>query len=599
MNTPSIAKNLTKYHLFGLLVIMVLHIPLFILGENSYIHVSDNLNLDHLFHHLLKKSNHLFCLNPDHEIEFILNGIKTSTFHSSFNLINIFYLLLTSYWAYVANSFVVKIIGFLGAYWLVKNCSKIDNQLLIWLIALFYATIPVFVVYGISISGLPILFMAFLSLAKEERVYPSLLIIVLFTFYSHFFLVGPFIVFTVLVIGVFNFKNTNALYWKGLALFVFLSFLFNYGFIYNHLFGEVSHRQEYGVFKRFSFFESSLKSVFLFLKGHYNFSQIFILPILLLMLINKKIKSTYLLITLIFFLCLLSGFYETIISLFGDDFKRPFDFSRFIILVPLLILFVILRSSEGQIQFKTTILILSMQIIINVCTDEDIGKNIIGPKNEKTFSSFINKTIIDPLNANINHFPIKQISDFGFFGSDGQLASLTYDRENTSYKNFYCETLFKEITTFINEENKSFRTINVGFPPSISQYNGFYTLDGYHNYYPLSYKKEFSKIIIKEIEKDKGLLTYFQTRANTCFLLSSELAKTCGYNCNKFNSLEIKINDLEIDTSAFKQMNGKYLMSSVEIINFEKMGFNFLRSFKSQDCDFIIYLYSVKLIQKS
>ena len=343
------------------------------------------------------------------------------------------------------------------------------------------------------------------------------------------------------MIGFLNLNNFKMPYWRGLALLLIMSLLFNYSFLYNHLFGEVSHRTEYGVYKHFSFFQSSLKSIFLFIKGHYNFGQIFILPVLLLVLINKKIKSTYLLIALILFLCLIGGFYQTIMNLFADDFKRPFDFSRFIIFVPLLILFVIIKSSEGQIQFKTTILLLLTQIIINVGTDEDFGKNIIGSKNEKNFSLIFNNTIIKPINASINTFPLKQLSDFGFFGSDGKIGFLNYDRENTSYKNFYCETLFNDVTTFINEDKNSFRTINVGFPPAVTQYNGFYTLDGYHNYYPLSYKKEFLKIIKKEIEKDKGLFTYFQTRGNTCFLLSSELAKSCGYKCNKLNSSKIKI----------------------------------------------------------
>ena len=86
-------------------------------------------------------------------------------------------------------------------------------------------------------------------------------------------------------------------------------------------------------------------------------------------------------------------------------------------------------------------------------------------------------------------------------------------------------------------------------------------------------------------------MAYFENRANTCFLLSSELSKTCGYNCNKYNSLTTKISNLNINTYAFKKMNGKYLFSSVEILNYEAIGFDFLRSFKSEDCDYIIYLY--------
>tara|TARA_A100001011_G_scaffold72534_1_gene74399 strand:+ start:5259 stop:7046 length:1788 start_codon:yes stop_codon:yes gene_type:complete len=594
MNNRFNYNKLIKNHFFGFLIIIFIHLPLIILGENSYIHVSDNLSLDHLFHHLLKKFNHLFCLNPNHEIESILNGIKTSTFHSSFSLINIFYIFLPSFWAYVLNSIVVKTVGFYGTYWLVNEFSKIKNKTIFFLLALFYSTIPVFTIYGISISGLPLLFMAFFSLAKSSRVYLSFVIIIFYTFYSHFFLVGPFIIFSIIIFGILNFKKFDLFYWKGLLGFILLSLIFNYNFIYNYLFGEIPHRQEFISYKSFSFFESSLRSIFIFLKGNYHFSQIFILPILLLVAVNKKIKKTYSLILLVIFICFFTGFYELFInSLFGDELNLPFDFSRFYILVPLLILFILIKSSEGKINFNATILIICLQIVINLGMDQDIVKNIISFKNQNTFKSYINNKIIDPLNSYNKDFPLRNISDYGFFGPDKKLSHLSLEVKNSSYKNFYCESVFKKIENFISEEKKSFRTINVGFFPAITQYNGFYTLDGYHNYYPLSYKKKFFNIIKDEIKKEKELLAYFENRANTCFLLSSELSKTCGYNCNKYNSLTTKISNLNINTYAFKKMNGKYLFSSVEILNYEAIGFDFLRSFKSKDCDYIIYLYIV------
>jgi len=585
-----------KNYLLGFFIIIIIHFPLLILGEDAYIHISDNLFSDHLYLHLLKLGGHLFCINPTHIIDYMLDGIPTSTIYSNFNLINIFYYILPSFWAYTVNSIVVKTVGFCGAYWLVKEYSKINKPIIILLIALFYSTVPIFVVYGISISGLPILFMAFWSLAKGIRIGSSFSIIIMYTFYSHFFLVGPFVISTIFILGFFYIKKTDMWYWKGFIALIFLSLIINYNFLHNYFLGEVSHRQEYGVFKNFSFFESSLKTVFLFLRGQYNFSQIFIFPILILVMLNKKIKETYPLITIIFMLCVFVGFYETLISFLVDDFNPPFDFSRFSILIPLLILFLIIKSSEGRIYYLPTIILLSLQIIINIYIDEDLGKNIMGVKKTNYVNNLLNTKVISPLNSNIKNSPLKQISNMGFFGSDGEISLLDSDINISSYKSFYCESLFDEIAIFMDADKKSFRTINVGFPPAINQYNGFYTLDGYHNYYPLTYKKKFLKIIRKEIIKDSELLNYFENRANACFLFSSELVKSCGYNCNKFNSSEIKINDLEIDTSAFKQMKGKYLMSSVEIINFEKMGFNFLRSFKSQDCDYIIYLYSVKLI---
>ena len=89
-------------------------------------------------------------------------------------------------------------------------------------------------------------------------------------------------------------------------------------------------------------------------------------------------------------------------------------------------------------------------------------------------------------------------------------------------------------------------------------------------------------------------MNYFQTRANACFLFSSELAKGCGYDCNKFNALNTKISNLEMNTFAFKEMGGEYLMSSVEILNYKKLDLKYLKSFQSVECDYIIYLYHAK-----
>lgn len=582
------------YFFLGILIIIFLHLPLFILGEDSHIHISDNLFSDHLFIHLLKLGEHLFCLNPSHTIEYMLNGVRTGTVYSSFNFINIFYYFLPSFWAYTFNSITVKIIGFIGTYWITKEFSKVNNAFIILLISLFYSTIPVFVVYGISILGLPILFMAYYSLAKGERIYLCYFIILLFSFYSHFFLVGPFIIFTLFSIGFFHREKIERTYWIGFLILIILSLLVNFNFLFNYLTGEVSHRQEYGILKNFTLNESTLRSIFLFVFGHYNFSRIFILPILLLPIFNKRLKETYSLIILILILCFFAGFYGTLISYLGDEIKRPYDFSRFIIFTPLLVLFVIIKSIEGKTYMWTTIILLIAQIIINIGVDEDIRNNIINSKNANKISEIINSKLIKPLNNNIENFPLNQLSKFGFFGPDGKVSPLNIDRKYTSYKSFYCESLFDEIAKFIGKEKKSFRTINVGFPPAVNQYNGFFTLDGYHNFYPLSYKKKFSKIIEKEIKKDKSVLNYFQTRANACFLFSSELAKSCGFDCNKFNTLNTKISNLEMNTVAFKEMGGEYLMSSVEILNYKELDLKYLKSFQSVECDYIIYLYHAK-----
>ena len=82
-----------------------------------------------------------------------------------------------------------------------------------------------------------------------------------------------------------------------------------------------------------------------------------------------------------------------------------------------------------------------------------------------------------------------------------------------TFQEFYAEELFQEIDQFIGLPKSSYRVASIGLHPAVSQYNGFYTLDTYNNFYPLTYKYEFRKIITKELEKSGVLRRYLTNGA--------------------------------------------------------------------------------------
>ena len=67
---------------------------------------------------------------------------------------------------------------------------------------------------------------------------------------------------------------------------------------------------------------------------------------------------------------------------------------------------------------------------------------------------------------------------------------------------------------------EDYRVASIGIHPAIAQYNGFYTLDTYNNFYPLSYKHEFRKIIEKELEKNKKIRNYFDAWGGRCYFFT-------------------------------------------------------------------------------
>lgn len=568
-----------------------MHIPIILLGENSYIHTSDNLVLDHLILHLLKQTGHLFCIDPTHTIDNLINGIPVSSFHMSFDMINLFYYILPSFWAYVVNSIVVKAIGFTGAY----LCSKdiIKNKYLIFLLALFYATIPTYTIYGISITGLPLLFYSFKNLSLGRKTILSYLLIALYAFYSHFFLVGPFIISAIFIYGLYYRKSFQSTFWIGLFCLTFTSIILNFGFLFNYLFGETPHRIEYDVYTNYSFTSSSLKTIFLIVFGHLHFGKIFILPILFLTIINKKLKefSPYFFVVICF--SFFAGYYEFLLKLLENYITRPFDVSRYIILVPLALFLGLIKVVHDTKNIYLTYLLLLVQILSNMSVDEDFSKNYFSTNAREKWASFVNENIIIPINNNVKFYPLKIINDLGFFGADQEKEKWNDKIIPQSYNSFYCPSLFNSISNYIGKDQASYRTLNLGFHPAVSQYNGFYTLDIYSNYYPLRYKHAFRKIIDKELEKNRGMKKYFDTRANTCYILSSELASSCGYNCTKYITPRPKVENLNLNTSQIVEMGGQYVLSSVEVLNAPFNNLEFIRVFKSPDCDYNIYLYLV------
>jgi len=163
---------------------------------------------------------------------------------------------------------------------------------------------------------------------------------------------------------------------------------------------------------------------------------------------------------------------------------------------------------------------------------------------------------------------------------------LVYHRKPT-VKEFYSVELFNEIKEFIGMPVDKYRVASIGLHPAISQYNGFYTLDTYNNFYPLSYKYQFRKIIAKELEKNKTIRTYFDEWGGRCYLFSAELGK--HYMFKKHSKRTLK--NLELNIEAFKDMGGKYIFSAVPIENAIENRLHLDKIFSSKQSPWKIYLY--------
>lgn len=156
-----------------------------------------------------------------------------------------------------------------------------------------------------------------------------------------------------------------------------------------------------------------------------------------------------------------------------------------------------------------------------------------------------------------------------------------------SFREFYAEELFADIKDYISLPEEDYRVASIGIHPAIAQYNGFYTLDTYNNFYPLRYKYQFRKIIEAELEKNKTLRTYFDEWGGRCYVFSAELGKHYMF---KKDSTK-RLTNLVLNTGAFKKLGGSYIFSALPIENANENRLKLEKVFTSRQAAWKIYLY--------
>ena len=161
--------------------------------------------------------------------------------------------------------------------------------------------------------------------------------------------------------------------------------------------------------------------------------------------------------------------------------------------------------------------------------------------------------------------------------------------QKPSVKEFYDVELFSEIKEYIGLPQEEYRVASIGLHPAIAQYNGFYTLDSYNNFYPLTYKYQFRKIIEKELAKNKTIRTYFDEWGGRCYLFTDELGKHYMFK----KSSKKKLKTIQLQTDVFKEMGGRYIFSAVPIINEDENNLVLEKEFTTKKSVWKIYLYRV------
>lgn len=539
--------------------------PMLLLGTGSNVTIHDHLDGAFVRLKVLAESGLMFA-PLDATIPNVMNGAPRTSYGTEFNVLLWLVYFFGPYPAYVINQITIRIVAFTGMYLLLKR-HILGHEKNGWILvgaALAFACLPFYPHFGLSVAGQALVLYAFFNIRQSDSNWKDWLIIALVPFYSIFgisyvFLLGAMA--ALLIYDWYRQSKLNRAFAAAIVSMFGVAIVVDYRLVLSTFFqslGFVSHRVEFAhnSITLNDALQGALEN-FIHGQGHAaSLQQMVILPVVgiaaaTLLLRREKAPLFLILLGLTLAFSLWNSIWPFIWQeTNGFSGGIPFfNLGRFHYLHPVLwyTLFALALSIIGRhLRFGRILVLIAI---------------------------------------------VAQIV-FLFDRSDQRV---TAEKWQPTYEQFFATQLFSEIDQTIGRNKSQYRTVSIGIHPSISQYNGFYTLDGLFYNYPLVYKHQFRKLIAGELEKSPAWRKYYDEWGSRFYIFSKDLE---GYQHTAFmlrkqlvHQSNIKIENLSLDTELFKKMGGKYIFSAVEIVNSDKFGFRLIKKFDHPDSAWEIYLY--------
>ncbi|MFD1737331.1 DUF6044 family protein [Bacillus salitolerans] len=538
-------------------IIMSLYLsPLYILGENAHIRVHDNLDSNLAWYKVLKESGELFG-SPEATIPQIINGVPRNAFGTEWSGIVWLHVLFPTMVAYALSQTITRVFAFIGMYLLLKTHFLKDQE---WSyvrvgVALAFSLTPFWPSGMLSTLGMPLALWAFLNIRAHQNTWKDYVTLTLLPFYSSIVLGFFFFLFAMgalWLVDLLRLKRWNLKFLISIFYMTFIYLMVEYRLVYSFLFSsEANSRDEY-FHARLSLWRSIRLTFKNFVLGHTHVMTVhglIILPVTFFafyiiyknrLWIKEKLFIYLMILNFILSTWYAFWFYKGWLPLTERfHFLDTFNFARFHFLRPLVI----------YVGFALGLAI--------------IWKYAYQSKKLVVF------------------FLIAQLFVLGLFNDE-----IIY-RNKPSVKEFYDPKLFEQIEQYIGLPKDEYRVASIGLHPAVSQYNGFYTLDTYNNFYPLSYKYKFREIFEKELEKNKKIREYFDEWGGRCYIFTDELGKHYMFSKRTKKKLE----HLELNMIPFKELGGAYIFSTVPILNADENFLTLDSTFISETGYWKIYLY--------
>ncbi len=569
-----IYKNWYWYFSFGVLLVEL--VVFLLAGEkNTYIGIHDNLDIHIADYELLRANSAFFSQNT---ILPFLGGISRDYLLSEFYLYSLLYAIFPNYVAYIVGYFLKILIALIGGYLLGKDILKENfdkNKWVVVLTGFTYGLLPLYPAFSFSFSSIPFLIYTIRRLQNGEgkRYY---LYLFLYPMISYFTFFGPFIIGYYFVYIIYVTIKTKKIPKSLVGGIVLLGA--GYVLIEYRLFRLIFFSGEITIRDAMVFANQDLMGVVkLMVDGFVNnmfhcedLHRVFVLPLVVIYIVVINIKyirsknykniiheNVNRIFVLIIFNCIIYGlqefgpfrelFFKLIPPLRGWQFDRTIFFNPFLwYLEAGIIVYRIFNS-----RLKKLSVVVMLLVIISIMGTQSL------------YNDFYNTLYVNAYRV-VKHT----------------------DSETLSYGEFYSKKLFATIKDDIKYNGEY--SVAYGFHPAVLTYNGISTLDGCLSHYAQSYKDKFRNVIKPALDNSEVARKYYDDWGGRAYIFSSTTESVWLPERSKI------VNDnLMIDTDAFRELNGKYVFSRIEIANAEELKLHLVNTYTDEESPYKIWLYEM------
>ena len=553
-------------------------LPLVALGSRTFILLHDNLDSEVVWLYLLAKLHLALASGPGAVVGPIMDGLPRDALRSGLSVtVLIFHLLPNSpLAAYLGHEALVRVVALLSMYGLLRGygLTRPAQRGPAAAMALLWAVLPLYSVFGLSVLGQPALLWAALRLRQGPGSGGAWAVCAAFPGWSALVLVGPFIAVAWGVGLLLDLARRGRAAWPatrrgvgGLVLLLAGYLVVEWRLVYSLLVAKdfVAHREAFDLARLLpgqGVGAGLREAARLFWLGHYHASPFFKGGLVLAAGVglarvagparSRLARQLGAALAVVAVLSLLGALLPLLSARLQGRLPllHAFAFNRFYFLLALpwvLALALVLRAlPAGRLAYG----LVALQVPFVLAANPEFTNNA--------------------------------------------LALLGRPRPDApGYAAFAAPGLLEQVRDFITRRTgllpPAYRVACLGLPPAVAQLNGFYTLDSYQTIYPLAYKQAFRPIIAGELAKSPALAAYFDAWGNRCYLFSAEL----GRDFMVGKQPDRLVRHWAFGAAAFRRLGGRYVLSAVRLADPTASGLRLLGVFDDSAAYWRLHLYEV------